>query len=174
MTEIWRLSAVDLAALIRSREVSARKAAQAALDRLDAVNARLNAVVAHRPAEVLARADEIDAQIARGEDPGVLAGVPVTVKCNVDQAGYATTNGVRLQRDLIAATNSPVVDNLLRSGAVILGRSRPGSGISRMGRTSAGRSAIRPTRAACMACVRPSGASRRSTHPRPSGGSGRR
>ena len=54
--------------------------------------------------------------------PAPLAGVPVTVKANVDQAGFATTNGVRLQRDLVAQVNSPVVDNLLRAGAVIIGR----------------------------------------------------
>ncbi|HCQ45378.1 MAG TPA: amidase [Achromobacter sp.] len=122
MSDLWRLSAVELASLIRQRDVSAVQAAQSALDRLDGVNPALNAVVDHRPDEVLARAREVDAQLARGEDPGVLAGVPVTVKVNVDQAGYATTNGVSLQKDVIAARNSPVVDNLLRAGAVILGR----------------------------------------------------
>jgi len=116
------LSAVELASRIRKREVSAVEAAQSALERLNAVNPALNAVVDHRPDEVMARAADVDAKLARGEDPGVLAGVPVTVKVNVDQAGYATTNGVKLQKDLIAATNSPVVDNLLRAGAVILGR----------------------------------------------------
>jgi len=52
----------------------------------------------------------------------VLGGVPITVKVNVDQAGFATTNGVRLQRDLVAQSNSPVVDNLRKAGAVIVGR----------------------------------------------------
>ncbi len=122
MTEIWRLSAAALAQMVRRREVSAREAAEAALARLDAVNPRLNAVVEHRPEEVRAAADRIDRTIAAGEDPGVLAGVPVTVKVNADQAGFATTNGVTLQRDLVAQTNSPVVDNLLRAGAVLLGR----------------------------------------------------
>ncbi|MNQ00748.1 Acylamidase [compost metagenome] len=122
MSDLWRLSAVELASRIRKREVSAVDAAQSALERLNAVNPALSAVVDHRPDEVMARAADVDAQLARGEDPGVLAGVPVTVKVNVDQAGYATTNGVKLQKDLIAATNSPVVDNLLRAGAVILGR----------------------------------------------------
>lgn len=122
MSDLWRLSAIELASRIRNREVSAVEAAQSALERLNAVNPALNAVVDHRPDEVMARAAVVDAQLARGEDPGVLAGVPVTVKVNVDQAGYATTNGVRLQKDLIAAANSPVVDNLLRAGAVILGR----------------------------------------------------
>ncbi|MDQ1761884.1 amidase family protein [Achromobacter aegrifaciens] len=122
MSDLWRLSAVELAARIRKREVSAREAAQSALGRLDAVNPAINAVVDHRPDDVLAQAAQVDAMLARGEDPGPLAGVPVTVKINVDQAGYATTNGVNLQKDVIAAENSPVVDNLLRAGAVILGR----------------------------------------------------
>jgi len=122
MTDIWRLSASDVAALIAQRKLSAVEAAQSALARLAAVNPRLNAVVDWRPDAVLARADAIDAALARGENPGPLAGVPVTVKVNIDQAGFATTNGVRLQKDRIAATNSPVVDNLERAGAVIVGR----------------------------------------------------
>jgi amidase len=122
MTGLWRLSATELARLIRKREVSAREAAEAALQRLDAVNPRINAVVAHRPELVRQQADAVDRALARGEDPGPLAGVPVAVKVNVDVAGFATTNGTRLQRDLVAQANSPVVDNLLRAGAVMLGR----------------------------------------------------
>jgi len=122
MNDIWRLSATELASHIRSRKVSARQAASAALERLNAVNPAINAVVAHRPDETLAQADALDAAIAKGDDPGPLGGVPVTTKVNVDQAGFATTNGVRLQRDLVAQFNSPVVDNLLKAGAVVVGR----------------------------------------------------
>src|SRR5438132_6643908 len=122
MQDLWRLSATDLVALIKSKKVSAREAATAALARLDAVNPKINAVVDHKPSEVLAEASAIDAAIGRGEDAGPLAGVPVTVKVNIDQAGFATTNGLKLQRDAIAATNSPVIDNLRKAGAVILGR----------------------------------------------------
>ena len=123
MTELWRLPATELARLIRTREVTAREASESALQRLDAVNPSINAIVAHRPDLVREQADKIDRMIARGEDPGPLAGVPVTVKINTDQAGFATTNGTRLQKDLIAQTNSPAVDNLVRAGAVLLGRS---------------------------------------------------
>jgi amidase len=122
MEGLWRLSAQELAALVKSRKVSAKEAAVAALARLDAVNPSINAVVDHRPEEVLGQAAAVDAAIARGEDVGVLAGVPVTVKVNIDQAGFATTNGLKLQRDVIAASNSPVVDSLRKAGAVILGR----------------------------------------------------
>ena len=122
MQDLWRLSAAEMASLIRSKKVSAKEAATAALARLDAVNPKINAVVDHRPADVLAQASAIDAAIGRGEDPGPLAGVPVTVKVNIDQEGFATTNGLKLQRDAIAKSNSPVIDNLRKSGAVILGR----------------------------------------------------
>ena len=122
MQDIWRLSAAELAGLIRSKQLSAKEAASAALARLDAVNPRINAVVEHRPQDVLAQAEAIDAAIARNEAPGPLAGVPVTVKVNIDQAGFATTNGLKLQRDVIARSNSPVIDNLRKAGAVILGR----------------------------------------------------
>src|SRR3982074_2971508 len=122
MEDLWRLSAADIAALIRSKKVSAKQAASAALARLDAVNPSINAVVDHRPAHVLAQAEAIDSGIRRKQEGGPLAGVPVTVKVNIDQVGFATTNGLKLQRDVIARTNSPVIDNLRKAGAVILGR----------------------------------------------------
>ncbi len=107
---------------IRAREVSAAEVTEAALARMALVNGAINAVV--QPLERQAReaAAAVDAALARGEEPGVLAGVPVTVKVNVDQAGCATTNGLRLQADHLAAEDSPVVANLRRAGAVILGR----------------------------------------------------
>src|SRR5471030_935791 len=122
MEDLWRLSVADIAALIRSKKVSAKEAASAALARLDAVNPRINAVIDHRPEDVLAQAGAVDAAIARGEDAGALAGVPVTVKVNIDQHGFATTNGLKLQREAIAESNSPVIDNLRKAAAVILGR----------------------------------------------------
>ena len=122
MQDLWRLSAAEMASLIRSKEVSAKEAATAALARLDAVNPKINAVVDHRPEDVLAQASAVDAAIGRGEDVGPLGGVPVTVKVNIDQQGFATTNGLKLQRDAIAKSNNPVIDNMRKSGAVILGR----------------------------------------------------
>jgi amidase len=122
MEDLWRLSATDIAALIRSKQVSAKEAASVALARLDAVNPKINAVIDHRPEDVLAQAGAVDAAIARNQDLGPLAGVPVTVKVNIDQEGFASTNGLKLQRDVIATSNNPVIDNLRKAGAVILGR----------------------------------------------------
>ena len=123
MSELWRLSASEVARLVRTREVSAREVADAALRRLDSVNPTINAIVDCRPDLVREQAARVDSLLARGNDPGPLAGVPVTVKINTDQAGFATTDGSRLQENRVAKFNSPVVDNLVRTGAVLLGRS---------------------------------------------------
>lgn len=123
MAELWRLCAADIVALVRARQVSAREVAVDTLERIEAVNHRINAIVDYRPEEILQRAYRLDALLAQGEDPGPLAGVPVSVKINTDQASFATTNGSVLQEHLIAASNSPAVDNLIRAGALLIGRS---------------------------------------------------
>ncbi|GGC34741.1 amidase [Siccirubricoccus deserti] len=122
MTEAWQLDATDIARLIRLGRLSAREATQSALDRLHAVNPRVNAVVRVLEAEALAAADAADAARARGETLGPLHGVPVTTKVNVDQKGLPTDNGVVAFRDAIAAEDGPVVANLRRAGAIIIGR----------------------------------------------------
>ena len=122
MTEYWRWTAAEAAAQVKGRTVSAREVTLSALARLEAVNPHLNAVVQAMPEEALAAADAVDAAVARGEDPGVLGGVPVTVKVNVDQAGHATTNGIRIQAGHRAAEDNPVVANFRKAGAVIIGR----------------------------------------------------
>lgn len=122
MNDIWRMTAVEVASLVRAKTISAREAMASALARLERANPLINAVVDYRPDYSLAQADAVDAAIARGEQVGPLAGVPVTIKVLTDQAGFATTNGLRIQRDLIAKTNSPMVDNFLKAGATIVGR----------------------------------------------------
>ena len=122
MPDLFRLSATEIAQRVASGAVSAREVAENALARVEAVNPHLNAIVDMRPEETLAQAEAIDAMRAKGETLGPLAGVPITTKINTDQAGFATTNGLTLQKDLIAQNNSPVVDNLVKAGAIIIGR----------------------------------------------------
>jgi len=122
-THLWQLSATELSARIKRREVSAHEVAQDALARLTAVNPAINAIIECRPEEVLKQADAIDVALARGEDPGILAGVPVTTKDMSDQAGYRMTNGLVALKDLVATESTPSVDNLIKAGAVVIGRS---------------------------------------------------
>ena len=121
-TDIWRLSATELTALTRTGEISAEAAVQSSIDRMNAVNPALNAVVEDLSTEALERAQELDKARAGGAATGPLHGVPVTIKINVDQAGHATSNGVTALKDLIAPADAPVVENLKKAGAVVIGR----------------------------------------------------
>ncbi|MEO6959862.1 MAG: amidase family protein [Burkholderiaceae bacterium] len=122
MNEIWREPAVVVAELIRDQKISAHEVTTQALQRIDNINGRINAIVDYKPELALAAADAIDRRIAKDEDVGALGGVPVTIKVIIDQEGFATTNGVRLQRNAIATHDSPAVTNLRNAGAVLLGR----------------------------------------------------
>lgn len=119
---LWRLSATEMAARTLSGDVTAEAVAQAAIDRMNAVNPALNAVVEDLGAEAIHRARALDKARAAGQPLGPLFGVPVTIKVNVDQKDHATTNGVAALKDVIAPDDAPVVSNLLRAGAVVIGR----------------------------------------------------
>ena len=95
---------------------------QASIDRMKAVNPALNAVVEDLSTEALERARGMDKARAGGAVPGPLHGVPVTIKINIDQKGHATSNGVPALKDLIAPSDAPVVENLQKAGAVVIGR----------------------------------------------------
>ena len=120
--EIWQLTATELKQKIADGEISAREATESHISRMSQLNDKLNAVVESCEAEALKEADAVDKKRQKGDELGALAGVPVTVKVNVDQKGYATTNGLQLQKGLIAKTDNPVVNNLRRAEAIIIGR----------------------------------------------------
>jgi amidase len=120
---LWAWDAVDLARAIRTREISAREAVQASLDRLAAVNPRINAVVETLADEALASAAAADNEAERNPDALLpLHGVPVTIKVNTDQRGCATTNGVVAFREVMATADAPPVANWRKAGAIIVGR----------------------------------------------------
>ncbi len=122
MTELWRLSASEIASRVTKREISATEVTEQCLQRLQRVNPQINAVVQQMPDAALASARAVDDLLAAGEPAGLLAGVPVTIKVNIDQQGFANTNGIRIQQEHMAEQDSPVVTNLRKAGAIIVGR----------------------------------------------------
>ncbi|MGZ0220127.1 MAG: amidase family protein, partial [Acidimicrobiales bacterium] len=74
----------DIAARVRSRALTAAEVTESHLARIDEIEPDMNAIVIRRDAAARAEAAAVDASIARGEDPGPLAGVPATVKLNID------------------------------------------------------------------------------------------
>jgi amidase len=119
--EIWQWSAVETARAIRAGDISAVAVAEAQIAHLRGANPAINAVVVDLTDQALEAARACDAAQAVGTPLGPLHGVPVTVKINIDLEGEANSNGVPGLAHMIAPGDSPVVANLRKAGAVILG-----------------------------------------------------
>ena len=109
-----------LAAAVRSGRSRAVDVAQAALDRAHMAVA-LNAFTALDAADVLRQAEALDAAIARGIDPGPLAGVPVAIKDLMPVRGYRMSGGTLAREPVLATNDAPVVARLRAAGAIIFG-----------------------------------------------------
>ncbi len=119
---LWQWSACDLAGATTRGDVSATEAVRSVLDRMHATNDVINAVVDDLSEAAIERAAGLDRRFDVQGPAGPLHGVPVTIKVNVDQEGRATTNGVTAFKDVIAPADAPVVRNLLKAGAIVIGR----------------------------------------------------
>ena len=119
---LWQASAVEIATGIRMKRISCSEVMQAVVKRIRAVNPKLNAIVLDRTDQALKEAADADRTLKTLADPGPLFGVPVTIKINIDVEGQATTNGLAAFANLIAPGDSPLVRNLRRAGAIIVGR----------------------------------------------------
>src|SRR5687767_7926977 len=101
-TELLHWDAVDLAKANRRRKSPSREATEACLKRLDAVHPKLNAITYQLHEQSLRDADAADAAVKSGETLGMLHGVPLSTKENIDQKDLPTPNGVVAYKDLIA------------------------------------------------------------------------
>ena len=120
--ELWQKSACELAEGIARRQFSCGEVMASVAGRIRAKNKALNAIVYDYTEEALAEARRADQDLASGRQRGPLHGVPVTIKENVDQQGKPTPNGLPAFETVIAPDDAPVVANLRRAGAIIVGR----------------------------------------------------
>jgi amidase len=118
---IWQWSAVETAAAIRAGAISSVEVTGGHIERMRAVNPKLNAVVVDLSEEALKAAKAADQARAKGTELGLLHGVPITIKENVDYEGRPNPNGVPAQMNIIAPSDAPVVRNLKKAGAIVIG-----------------------------------------------------
>ena len=114
------LSLVALAAAIRTGQVTSEQAVRAYLDRIDAVNPKLNAVVQQRREGAIADARAADR--VPHEKRGALHGVPVTIKDSLDVAGIISTGGTQGRAKYVPPHDATVVARLRAAGAIVLGK----------------------------------------------------
>jgi aspartyl-tRNA(Asn)/glutamyl-tRNA(Gln) amidotransferase subunit A len=105
-----------------AREFSAVELANEALRFAEAENAKTNAYLRFSPERALAVAQSVDHKIARGEEPGPLAGVPLAIKDVIVTKGLTTTCGSRLLERYVPPYDATAVARLERAGGIILGK----------------------------------------------------
>ena len=122
MDALWRRSAVELAAALRNREVSAREVLGAHLARIAETDPAINAIVTLEPERALAQATAADEALARGEPVGPLHGLPTAHKDLADTAGVRTTYGSPIYAEHVPERDEPFVVRVREAGAVMLGK----------------------------------------------------
>jgi amidase len=115
-------STVALAQAISARKVSSEEVVAACLERIEAVNPKLNAVVQLVADEARAEARKADAALARGEIKGPLHGVPMTIKDSFDTAGIISTGGTKGRASFVPTKDAAVVARLRDAGAIVIGK----------------------------------------------------
>jgi amidase len=121
MKELADLPAAELRRRIAAREVSVCDVVGASLDRVAQLNEQLNAIVTANP-RALDDARALDQRLAKGEDPGLLCGLPVGIKDVTPVAGLRTTFGSPIYADYVPQEDALVVRRLREAGAVIIGK----------------------------------------------------
>lgn len=119
--DIYYADAAELAQRIRDKSLSPVEVVRAHLERIEAVNPKINAVVTMAPGAV-ERAQEAEAAAMRGESWGPLHGVPFTVKDCVDTEGVRTTRGSKLFSDHLPAADASVVKRLKDAGGIFIAK----------------------------------------------------
>ncbi|HLJ61044.1 MAG TPA: amidase family protein [bacterium] len=120
--DLCDLSAWEMGAAIRAKQVSPVEIVDAILARIDRVNPTLNAYCTIAAGQARAAAREAEAAVMRGDALGILHGIPVSVKDLIETAGIRTTMGSLVFAEYVPEEDAPVVARAKRAGAIILGK----------------------------------------------------
>src|SRR5262245_24813540 len=122
MSEICKLTAVEIERRIRAGDLSAREVAAAHIARIEQTNPTLNAIVTRTFEQALASAAAADERLARGDAVGPLHGLPVAHKDLQPTKGVRTTFGSPIFKDFTPDIDSLLVERIRNAGAIMFGK----------------------------------------------------
>ena len=120
--DVLSKSVVEIAAMLRGKQISSVELVKRCYARIDEVNPVLNAVVTTCRERALAEAQQADEAIAAGKSLGPLHGVPFTIKDSFDTAGVVSTGGTLGRKSYVPGKDASVVDRVRKAGGILLGK----------------------------------------------------
>lgn len=120
--ELWKLTAHELAGMIRKRELSAREATESVIARIHQVEDSVKSYVTVTEELALEQADKVDAAISAGEQLGPLAGVPFALKDNMCTRGVLTTCSSKMLHNWKPPYSATVYEAMIDAGLVLIGK----------------------------------------------------
>lgn len=120
--ELWRMGACETAIAVASGEISAAEVVAAHLGRIESINPQVNAVTQVLERTAIEAGEDIDRRRNAGEALPTLAGVPFTVKSNIDVFGSPTNFGIGAMRDAMPSHDAPAIRRLRAAGAIPIAR----------------------------------------------------
>jgi len=121
MNELVSLPLNTILQLLASRKLSPVEVVQAHLDQIEKLNPTVNAVVS-LAADSLERARNAETELMNSNNPGLLCGLPLTIKDTIETAGLRTTSGSSIRKDFIPKRDAPAVARLKAAGAIVIGK----------------------------------------------------
>ncbi len=122
-SDLCYITAIDMAALIRTKKISAREVMQAHLKQIAKVNAKVNAIITLVPEDqLMAQALAADESLVKGNLMGPLHGLPMAVKDLAETKGIRTTYGSPMWKDFIPTQDALIVEREKNAGAIVIGK----------------------------------------------------
>jgi aspartyl-tRNA(Asn)/glutamyl-tRNA(Gln) amidotransferase subunit A len=115
-------SLTEVSEMVHAKTVTPTQLVQALLDRIEAINPKVNAYITVMGKQALAQAKVLDAEQKAGKFRGPLHGIPISLKDNIDTAGTRTTAASPMFKDRIPTEDADIVVRLKKAGAIILGK----------------------------------------------------
>ncbi|MBQ1183040.1 MAG: Asp-tRNA(Asn)/Glu-tRNA(Gln) amidotransferase GatCAB subunit A, partial [Clostridia bacterium] len=120
--DILNMTALEIGAAIKKKEITTVDAVKAVLDSIAKTDWAVNAYITVNGEEALKKAEEVQAKIDAGELTGPLAGVPFAIKDNICTKGVKTSCASKILGDFAPVYNATVVEKLEAEGAIVLGK----------------------------------------------------
>ncbi|MGB9607172.1 MAG: Asp-tRNA(Asn)/Glu-tRNA(Gln) amidotransferase subunit GatA [bacterium] len=120
--ELYELSAGELASKIKRKEISPREVISSYIKRIEEVEPKVKAFITLTLEKAMQEAEDIEKRLIKGEDVGLLAGVPIAIKDNICTRGIRTTCASRILENFVPPYDATVIRLLKEAGAIIIGK----------------------------------------------------